>query len=335
MKTLERAYYQSAAANALRLAELERILAEFGAVQAPVLVLKGAAFGEELYGNIALRPMADLDLVTDQRHVPACQAALAQLGYHPIAIEENPGFDLAYRSQQGFRNPDPTSGYIELHWHLVEIPYYLQNLPMDWFWANCTTIGFGKQKAQVLNPIANLLYLSAHLALHHRFDGLRWFVDLALLIDHNRESIDWAQVVDVAQRFELVVVLRETLDRLVTLWPRLPLEEPLALLAKIEPSSLERRLFRLLTAEPRSPLLDFVGDLASLPARTERLRFLLLNVFPQPAYMQRRYEIQKIWHLPYWYLHRQADGLVKLARTIPQAIRVQRDDGPTSQPNQQ
>jgi hypothetical protein len=319
---VELTYYQAAIANTLHAERLGDTLSTLAPGGGPVLLLKGIALAESLYGNVALRPTSDSDLVVSQQQVPAYRQGLLELGYVPLELEFATGSQLAYRNEEALTLPDTPQVVVELHWHLLDLPYYLRKVPMDWFWENTNGLQIGDQVVRILNPEANLLYLPAHLALHHRFHGLRWFVDLAVLVHKHQDTLNWDKVIGKAQDFELVLVLRETLDRLAGFWPSLPLGEPLRRLHGLEPSAMEARLFRLLTAEPRSPLLDFYTDIICLPDLRARLRFVLLNLFPQPTYMARRYGTKRTWHLPYWYLYRFGDGVVKMIRTLPQAIRL-------------
>jgi hypothetical protein len=320
--TLELTYYQAAIANTLHLERLSDTLSTLARDDEPVLLLKGIALAENLYGNVALRPTGDSDLVVSKQQVPAYRRALLELGYVPLELEFATGAQLAYRNEEALTLPETPQVVIELHWHLLDLPYYLRKVPMNWFWENTQSLRIGGQSVKILNPEANLLYLPAHLALHHRFHGLRWFVDLALLVHKHQDTLDWDNVIDRAEEFELVLVLRETLDRLAGYWPSLPLKAPRRRLHDLEPSAIEARLFRLLTAEPRSPLLDFYTDIICLPDLRAKGRFVLLNVFPQPAYMDRRYGTERMWQLPFWYLYRFGDGVVKMIRTLPQAIRL-------------
>jgi hypothetical protein len=315
-ETLEQIHYQTVAADTYRLQDLERILATLSTVPLPVLLLKGPALTETLYRDLALRAMGDIDLVVPTLHVPISQQILTELGYAPTEIDVSPGAHLDYRNEQAFEYREPHHATVELHWHLLDIPYYLHKVPMNWFWQNTETVEIAGHPVQVLNPEANMLYLPAHLALHHRFHGLRWFVDLALLVHKHHDSLDWEVVLAAAQEFELLLVLRETLDRLASYWPSLPLDEPRRRLHRLQPAPFERRLFRLLTVEPRSPLLDFYTDVVCLPSPSERVRFILLNLFPQRAYMAKRYGLKRAWQLPYGYLYRLGDGLLKLTRTL-------------------
>ncbi len=319
---LDQAFYATALVDTLRLQDLGRILDALAERDIPAVLVKGAALGATLYRDIGLRATGDLDLLIHPQDLPAARQVLLALGYTPTEVELTPGSDLAYRNEQAYRHQDRAQVVVELHWHLLDVPYYIRHVPIAWFWQHTETVEIEGHPVRVLNPEANLLYLPAHLALHHRFHGLRWLIDLALLVYKHQTDLDWSTVISATQEFELLLALRATLDRLAASWPSLPLQEPLARLHDLEPSAFEQRLYRLLTAEPRTPFLDFYGDILCLPTAAERARFVLHNVFPQPAYMIQRYRIGPAWTLPFWYLIRLGEGLLKLVRTLPQALRL-------------
>jgi hypothetical protein len=313
---LREAYLRSAALNSLRYRELERIQLLFMDLGVPTLLLKGAALAVTLYRNLALRPMGDLDLAVPHDRVPDCRRALIALAYRPTEIEERPGSHRAHRSEQVYMPPPPFRSPVAVHWQPFDFPYYLHRLPAEWFWNNTGLSEINGLPVQLLSAPANLLYLSAHLALHHRFHGLQWHVDLAWLIHANRSSLDWQHIASQAQEFELALALRTALDRLAGLWPSLELDVPRRLLASIQPAPGEQRIFRLLTAEPRTSFLDFASDIAGLPSSAARLRFVLANTFPQGPYMRSRYPVHHRWQLPVWYAYRLGDGAVKTLRTL-------------------
>jgi hypothetical protein len=317
---LDQLYFATARDNALRFRELNEVLAAFRDAGVAVLLLKGAALAESVYDNVALRPMGDLDLLIAHQDLRRCGAILTGRNYAATEAEVAPGTQLAYRGQQAFACHGPFPLVIELHWHPLDIPYYLAKIPVDWFWANSERQQLDGHAIQVLSAEANVLYLAAHLAFHHRFQGFRWFVDLAWLVHGHQDSLDWEWIITAAQRYELLLALGGTLDRLAAHWPSLALDGPQQQLRRLQPTPFERRLFRLLTVEPRGPLLDFYTDILCLPSLPSRLRFILFNVFPQPTYMFKRYGGARAWQLPYWYLYRLGDGLVKTARTLPQAL---------------
>ena len=319
---LAQTYYATAAENAIQFRKTEDLLAGLAARDVPVLLLKGAALAPCLYENIALRPIGDTDLVVPLQQVDRASETLAALDYEPIWAELAPGTSQAYRSALAFAVSSQSWVQMELHWYLLDVPYYFEKVPMDWFWQNTEMCTIARHDVHVLNHEANLIYLPAHLALHHRLHGLRWLMDLALLLYKNQDTINWEKVISAAQEFELLLALRETLDRLANYWPCLPLNEIRQRLHTIQPTRFETKLFRLLTAEPRKPFLDFYTDIVCLPDIKARAQFILSNLFPQTAYMSERYGINRAWELPFWYLYRLGDGLVKTARTVPQVLRL-------------
>jgi len=324
-QALKNAYYQSVADNARCLHQLVQVREALSSTGAPVLLLKGAALVETLYGDSSLRRIGDIDLAVPLPYVPACRQALLELGYVSDQIEHRPGFNLAYRNEVSFWPPSPFQAQVEMHWHILNVPYYLRKAPIDWFWENTELRSVAGQPFHLLSPEANLIYLPAHLALHHRFQAFHSFVDLALLIAHHRESLDWDRIIATARSFDLLAALRETLERMAQCWPSLPIDGPRRQLALIEPSRTDERLFRLLTADSLSAGLRFYATLASLPDPAAQARFIWVHLFPQPGYMMPRYNIQARWQLPYWYLYRLAEGLTRFARALPGARRLGRD----------
>ena len=323
-EALEQAFYRTAAANALCLHQLAEVRAGLAATGAPLLLLKGAALAEALYGDAALRQIGDIDLAVPVEAVPACRQALLEMGYVSGQVEERPGSLLAYSNEELFLPPPSHPTPVELHWHILDVPYYLHKVPMDWFWEHSESLPVAGGPFRVLSSEANLIYLPAHLALHHGFHGWHSLLDLALLIVQTHDRLDWDRIGDTAQAFDLLCVLRATLERLARCWPSLPLDEARAAVQARTPSRIDARLFRLLTAESRSNPLNWYTTLMSLPGLGTRARFVWTYLFPGGAYMRQRYGVAADWQLPYWYAVRLAGGLGRLARALPRARRLDR-----------
>lgn len=320
--SLRKAYLAVGALNSRRFSELRAVQEALLPLKVPILLLKGAALAETLYQNLALRSMGDLDLAVPIDRVAECGAALVARGYRPHAIEERPGSHLLHRGQQAYLPPPLFRSPVGLHWHPIDLPYYLQRIPTDWCWNNTGSHQVHGLPVLMLTGGANFLYLSAHLALHHRLQGLPWLVDLAWLVRMEGDRVPWASIVRQASEFDLLLALRATLEKLAALWPSLPLAEPLAILSTALPSASEERIFRLVIAEPRTPFLDFATDIVGLPDLRSRARFVLANTFPQRSYMRHRYPAGPGWLLPFWYAYRLGDGAGKSLRTLGQLLRM-------------
>jgi hypothetical protein len=317
--TLEQAFYLTAAANTRCLHQLAQVGALLAATGSPLLLLKGAALAEALYPDAALRRIGDIDLAVPIGWVDPCREALLARGYTPSRIEERPGSLRSHTNQEQFRPPESDDVNVELHWHILDVPYYMQLVPMAWFWERSEPLYLSGQSYQVLGAEANVLYLSSHLALHHAFRGLHSLLDLALLVVRKHDELDWGVVIDAARDFDLVSALAGTLDRLAHAWPSLPLDEPQQRLRETRPSRMDAHLYRLLTTESRTPTLRFYAALLSTPGVGAKVRYVASNLLPQPAYMRERYGFQAAWQLPFWYLYRFGDGLSRLRRASGRA----------------
>ena len=117
VRELRERYLSSAAANMRLLHELGVILRTLRAADVPVIPLKGACLAEAVYGDIALRPMADLDLLVKPADLPRALEALRQLGY-----ESDQPFDPGAQQAEFHDMPPMRKAgcvLVELHWTLV------------------------------------------------------------------------------------------------------------------------------------------------------------------------------------------------------------------------
>ena len=85
MQKLHELYLHNSARNLRLYHELGEIVRTLQAANIPVIVLKGAYLAKAVYGNIALRPMVDIDLMVPQSDVPLVVEKLLALGYSPLS----------------------------------------------------------------------------------------------------------------------------------------------------------------------------------------------------------------------------------------------------------
>ncbi len=312
-------YQQTAIQNAYVGMGLAEALDSLAAAGLPVIVLKGAALGEELYGNAALRPMTDVDLLFRADDVLAAVAQLEALGYGRVHDEPHPGLTLAYENEITLRRPGVVPVTLEIHWYLLDAPYYQERLATDWFWQTARELTLAGRPAQVLSPEANLLYLSAHLVLHHKGVGLRWFYDIATLVALSGALIDWDMLLEKAGAFHLVTPVQRVLAELAGEWavpiPEAQLAEALALPV----SPVEQRVVSWLTAPERPVAQRFWADLAGLPGWRARVPFALAHLFPSRNYMRQRYALDSDWLVPLAYPYRWVLGLRELLTSQAQS----------------
>lgn len=189
-------------------AELAAIAAAFDEAGVPLLLLKGAALGRMVYTSPAERPIGDLDLLIPAERLEPARQVLARRQYQAAGL-----FWLS-RLQQRYRAELPLECFapgrerllVELHWSLVELPYYVDRIPMAEIWQDSVPAG-DLPGARLPDPVTALLHSCAHWALHHSQEQrLLWLLDVDRLARCDR--LDWDRVLDRATRWGLQLALR-------------------------------------------------------------------------------------------------------------------------------
>lgn len=305
-RALAKAYYRLAGHNSLLLHELEQIVGTLADAAVPVLLLKGAALVETAYGNAALRPMLDLDLLVPAAQVGAAESALTGLGYRMMAPDPWPGFTWRHRyaleySRSPARGP---SFYVGLHIQLLDLPLY-ECIPIsDWF-ARAQPADSAGSWARIPAPEDHLVYLCAHRVLQHAHEpGLLRFLDMMLLIRWAGSALDWAKVADRAVAWRLVIPLQRVLAGLEEIWPGSVPASVAAEVARLKADGCEQRVHAWLAQHGRTPASDTLLALATMRGLSRRARYLLEIAFPSPAYMRQRYGPQASGSMALSYVRR-------------------------------
>lgn len=221
-------------------AELAAIVEALRAANVPVLLLKGAALGRLVYGSPAERPLRDLDLLIPAKDLELAGKTLTRRGYKAQDLLLLTRWQQRYRAEQRLvcTAPDREGMVVELHWSLVEAPYYIDRIPMADIWQTAVAAP-DLPSAKVPDGATLLLHSCAHLALHHSQDQrLLWLLDVDRLLRWRR--LDWNAVLERAARWDLQLALRtivqQTEARLGTPLPADIAKE----LARLEPAPAER-----------------------------------------------------------------------------------------------
>lgn len=318
------AYEYTAVRNTYLLHRLAQLTERLSQASIPFICLKGSALAEPFYGSVALRPMSDLDLLVRHADIPRILPQTTALHYQPVQPEVYAGLTLDYENELQIAADGPFRTLVELHWSLFDAPHYQQRLDMDWFWHTAVTMPINGCPTRTLGPEAQLLHLSAHMVLHHTGRELLWLNDIALLLHHKQDALDWDLVLARATAFDLLIPLQRLLPALADEWGVPVPTAVLNQLAARTPSPAEQALVAELAMPDRPVIRRFWTDLKGLPGWRRRADYALRQMFPSQAYMRERYAIAHPLLLPLAYPYRWALGFVGLfARPRPSAPHTQ------------
>jgi hypothetical protein len=158
----------------------EEIINKLSSVNIPVILLKGIHLATNVYPDIALRPMSDIDLL-----VPPGKAALA---WQIMNGKEPDERDSDKKTAHHLPAFNYRGANIELHRYLFpsDVKY---TVPVDDIWKHSEKLD--RFNAFAMNPVHQIIYLLLHVYYTTRQGGFRlgWFDDITAVTGFYSDSI--------------------------------------------------------------------------------------------------------------------------------------------------
>lgn len=296
-------YLQNAGRNMNLYQGLVKVLEVMEKNHIPVIALKGAHLAELVYGNIALRPMSDLDLLVKKKDLIRVEEKLLELGYRPIQGPIQGPIEGPIEDARKVTGRNYHFVYwmaekelsLEIHWTLIR-PDYPFDIDLEGQWARSRTAVIGNSAVRVQSPEDLILHLCLHTGKDLFDKGLKLTCDLSETIRHYGQEMDWDQVLFGSRQWGI--------EKFVYLALRLAKEllnasVPEDLLKTLRPDDFAEPYLvsaRALIFEKirDSEALFFTTNLARLwgPGRfSEKAAIFLKRVFPPPELMARIYPV--------------------------------------------
>jgi hypothetical protein len=195
--------------NQLLAEELARLLRLLGEAGIRVVPLKGVALAQSLYGDAAARVCVDIDILVPPANVDQAIDLILASGYRTESSD--PFFStLTLRHGRHYdvvREGRGISLLLEVHWILVQHSSK-NDEAVDDLWAEVHRQTFFGVPAFSLSPEWGFLYLSIHAA-DHEWRSLKWLIDIHEIASSG--LIDWQGMRKKAERFEIGLLIRQTL----------------------------------------------------------------------------------------------------------------------------
>ena len=288
-----------------RAAVEDEVLDALGAAAIEVLVLKGALLGRTVYPSQEARIRTDIDLLVASAAVEDACAALRGIGFAPsYAVHGGPPMTQA----QWIRRGDSPIHAVDLHWDLSNRPLLKARFEFDALLARSVEVSGSKRPVTGLCAEDALLHACAHYFGHHggEFRPDQWLLDMDLL---------WRSLEEGGRGRVAEAALSSGIGSLVAAGMRLSVERfetPVDpdWLGQLEQASRRESAHRL-TRPPRFRALEILRSAYEEKGLVAGLRNLRGTFFPPAAYMRRKYPGAGRWSLPWLYVRRIVDSLVR------------------------
>ena len=288
---LRRDYLRSAAVNVRRFLALTPALQALKAAGIPTIVLKGAYLAEAVYGNLALRPMSDVDLLVHREDLGKADAALAAAGFTARELHISPPAD---ENEFHYQN-DAAGAMIEVHWEMTK-PDYPFRLDVGLLWEAAVPSRIAGAAVLVLSPEDLLIHIGLHAAIHRFAFGPRPLCDLAEAV--SRLAVNWellakrARNAGVGRSVRLLLALTAELlqaaipeSGLKGIDPTLP---PAELWEEAKETVFKRESGQSQGATPHPNLVLFVGR----KRWRDKLALAARRIFPSRQSIAARYPVR-------------------------------------------
>ena len=199
MPKLKGIYRQTWYKNQLLFREIGQVLNAFQLAGIETLVLKGAALNVLYYKDAGLRPMQDFDLLVRLKD----QARALQL-------MNTLRWELNVKAPHGWSFKNGAGREVDLHWHALA--QCCKEHDDDDFWAGSVPAQVAGVPTRALNPTDQLLHVCVHGVSWNEVPPVRWIADASMIL--KADPIDWNRLVAQAQKRELILTLRESLNYL-------------------------------------------------------------------------------------------------------------------------
>lgn len=162
----------------------------------PVLLTKGLALGEYVYGQVAARPMSDVDLVVPRHDAAKAVRLLRAAGWtggdEPVAVD----LEWFHARQLFHRN----GGEVDVHWRVMIEATTERSESL--FWERAQPVELGPVRVFILDAAEQFLHTVVHGVRWNEASPMRWIVDAAEIL-HRSPTLSWSRVVELARELRV------------------------------------------------------------------------------------------------------------------------------------
>lgn len=327
MKNLEKMYYSNLARNMLLYDELSKILTAFQKAGIDTIVLKGAFLAEEIYKNIGLRPMNDIDLLIKEEDLQKAKKELTELKYSAASIPQtklHEQFQTIWKEELPFIHQDKKI-VIEIHWDIEpRRNHYKVNI--NKFWNNAKSVKIAGIETLTFAPEEILQHLCLHVDKHVNLSSappakpLRDYCDIAEVTNHYKDAINWRYLLQSSKDYGIEEPIFQGLFIAKEYFGAFIPENILSEFEPVKSSICFEEVFRGLTKEDPNKKYqcletDRLVNLKKVKGIWNKSRIIFGYAFPSKEFMIHRYSIKNEKQIYRYYLTR-SGTVIQLGITI-------------------
>ncbi|HPX96159.1 MAG TPA: nucleotidyltransferase family protein [Brevefilum fermentans] len=276
--------------NLILIHEAKQVLEVLHQSNIDVIGLKGLYLIDNIYDDISLRPMADLDLLLKKQDFSKALSILTAIDYHPSTYFNVNAENIDIKHVPPLIKNQKL--YLELHWSIAEGDWPF-NIDVDGLWQRAVPAPIAGEDAMALSTEDLLLHLCIHFTYQHQLKGnLRGLYDFIKVFEAHQWEINWKMLFQIAKEWRVERIVALTFSLLVDLFgEKIPQDVlPHFKSELVSPELLaEARNQVFSTHDPQAAITPDLARLSSMPGLINKFRLILSRVFLPKATMARLY----------------------------------------------
>jgi hypothetical protein len=284
-------YYQTVQLNLKLIHDLKQLLHKLNQENIQVVLMQGILLLQQVYPDVGLRPMKDIDLWVLPKDFDRLVSSLVDLGFQREEFYPN-----SYKKGETF---------IDISTHIlgadrIKARSLLLNKDQACIFRDTRVIAIEGEKALCLNPYDQVLYLGLH-TIKHFVERLIWLVDIKGLI-RDWKRAEWKALKNRAHELGLTKVIHYIIFLLKDLLDyRLP-PDSCEVFEETHLNILERAILKKRKHTDSLPGWSQLLLLSAGKGALKKLAFFFETLFPRPEILRQvfaGYPHLKTWQL-YW-----------------------------------
>jgi hypothetical protein len=293
--------------NTFNTESMGEVLRLLNAENIKIVILKGLALENSVYGNQGLRQMSDVDILINRDECIKARKILISNGYVSLPVKSF--FHKQILAYYGKHLPSliKNGTSVEIHHELFG---GRKNLMTKMLYDSSYMVEIKGEKAWFPQPQIFFLYLVKHLWLHemNNESQLRLYTDLIVLIEkHNYEILNY-NLLKCASDAGMSEILAWHLEPLRDIWGVSFPQWLNDFIDKWHNEDFIDRFFFFLRSPKNNPPGDKSGFyrhiLDDIPGFHRKFLFILGDLFPTVSFMKNRYKCKSTWKVLLYYPHR-------------------------------
>jgi hypothetical protein len=203
IKIIKGVYRRTWCANQLLIQRVQTILNTFHEAEIQTIMLGDAALVSNYYRDFGHRPIYTLNFLIHPSDIDKVKDLLASLDYHlKHTLTDRLYFDI----------PNEVGRSLFIHPILFKAEPQEHTNKQLWHYAISTE--FSDLTSQVLSHTDQFLYVCSQGFIKHQSQQIRCLADAMIILQTSGNEIDWIRLVTQAQRYELLLPLKNMLNLL-------------------------------------------------------------------------------------------------------------------------